>query len=126
VKSLVKEFKEFISHGSVLDLAVGIVLGVAFKAVIDSFVNDVLMAIVGAIVGKPNFNSLTFEIGDGVVFYGRLLTQVITFVLVGLALFLVVKAFNTFRRKEEKEPESSEKDVLVEIRDLLANRSSST
>jgi large conductance mechanosensitive channel len=123
VKSLVKEFKEFISRGSVLDLAVGIVLGIAFKAVIDSFVNDVLMAIIGAIFGKPNFNNLTFDIGDGVVFYGRLLTQVISFVLIGLALFVVVKAFNTFRRKEEKEPESSEKDVLVEIRDLLANRS---
>jgi large conductance mechanosensitive channel len=123
VASLIKEFKEFISRGSVLDLAVGIVLGIAFKAVIDSFVNDVLMAIVGAIFGKPNFNNLTFDIGDGVVFYGRLLTQVISFVLIGLALFVVVKAFNTFRRKEEKEPESTEKDVLVEIRDLLANRS---
>jgi large conductance mechanosensitive channel len=123
VKTLVKEFKEFISHGSVLDLAVGIVLGVAFKAVIDSFVNDIIMPVIGAIFGKPNFNGMTFEIGDGIVFYGRLLTQVATFVLIGFALFVVVKAFNTFRRKEEKEPESSEKDVLVEIRDLLANRS---
>jgi large conductance mechanosensitive channel len=122
VKSLVKEFKEFISRGSVLDLAVGIILGVAFKAVIDSFVNDVIMPIIGAIFGKPNFNNMTFDIGSGVVFYGRMLTQVATFVLIGLALFVVVKAFNTFRRNEEKEPESTEKDVLVEIRDLLANR----
>jgi large conductance mechanosensitive channel len=116
-----KEFKEFISRGNLLDLAIGIVIGLAFKAVIDSFTNDVLMAIIGAIVGKPNFNNLTLDLGNGVVFYGRLITAIVNFVIIAFALFLVVKAVNTFRRKEEEEPELSEKDVLVEIRDLLSS-----
>ncbi len=122
LKDFVKEFKEFINRGNVLDLAVGIVIGVAFSAVINSFVDDVLMAVVGALVGEPNFNDLTFTIGDGVVRYGAFLTALVNFVLIAFALFVVVKAFNSFRRKEEKEPEASEKDVLVEIRDLLARR----
>jgi large conductance mechanosensitive channel len=122
VHSFVKEFKEFISRGSVLDLAVGIVIGAAFTAVVNSFVNDVLMPIVGAIVGEQNFNDLTFDLGDGVVAYGAFLSAIVNFVLVGFALFLVVKAFNSFRRKEEPEPQLTEKDVLVEIRDLLSSR----
>lgn len=122
LKDFVKEFKEFINRGNVLDLAVGIVIGVAFSAVINSFVDDVLMAVVGALVGEPNFNDLTFTIGDGVVRYGAFLTALVNFVLIAFALFVVVKAFNSLRRKEEKEPEASEKDVLVEIRDLLARR----
>jgi large conductance mechanosensitive channel len=116
---MLKEFKEFISRGSVLDLAVGFIMGVAFSAVITSFVNDVIMAIVGAIVGKPSFNDLTLELGDGVIYYGKFLTAVVNFVIIALVMFLVIKAFNSMREKEEKEPELTEKDVLVEIRDLI-------
>lgn len=119
MKGFVKEFKEFISRGSVLDLAVGIVIGVAFTAVVNSFVNDVLTALIGAIFGKPNFDALTFEIGDGVVFYGRFITVLINFVIIAFALFLVIKAFNALRNTEDPEPTLTEKDVLVEIRDLL-------
>jgi large conductance mechanosensitive channel len=124
VSGFVKEFKEFISRGSVLDLAVGIVIGLAFTAVINSFVNNVLNAIIGAIVGKPNFDKLTFDIGDGVVFYGRFLTALMNFVIIAFALFLVVKGFNALRRKEDPEPTLTEKDVLLEIRDLLQQRQS--
>jgi large conductance mechanosensitive channel len=116
---MLKEFKEFINRGSVLDLAIGFIMGVAFSAVVTSFVNDVIMAIVGAIVGKPSFNDLTLELGDGVVYYGRFLTAVINFVIIAFVMFLVVKAFNAMREKEDKEPELTEKDVLVEIRDLM-------
>jgi len=119
MRSFVKEFKEFISRGNVLDLAVGIVIGVAFTTVVTSFVNDILNAFIGAIVGRPNFDSLTVSIGDGVIRYGAFLTAVLNFVIVAFALFLVVKAFNAFRRKEDPEPEVTEKDLLVEIRDLL-------
>lgn len=119
---LAKEFRDFINRGSVLDLAVGIVIGVAFTAVLNSFVDDILNAIIGAVLGKPNFNDLTFEIGDGVVRYGAFITALINFAIVAFALFLAVKAFNAFKRKEEKEPESTEKDVLIEIRDLLSRR----
>jgi large conductance mechanosensitive channel len=120
VERIIREFKEFISRGSVLDLAVGVVIGTAFTAVIDSFVNDIVNAIIGAVAGKPNFNDLTFDLGNGVVRYGSFLTAVINFLLVAFVLFLAIKAFNRFRRRSELEPETTEKDVLVEIRDLLA------
>ena len=74
---------------------------------IDSFTNDVLMAIIGAIFGEPNFDHLTLSIGDGVVLYGKLLTTIVNFLLIAFALFLVVKAFNSFRRKEDPEPQST-------------------
>ena len=122
MSDFVKEFKEFISRGSVVDLAVGIVIGAAFTAVVNSFVNDVLMALVGALFGKPTFNDLTLDVGDAVVYYGRFIAAVINFVIVAFALFLVVKAINSLRRKEEKAPDLTEKDVLVEIRDLLSSR----
>jgi large conductance mechanosensitive channel len=120
MRSFIKEFKEFISRGSVLDLAVGIVIGIAFTTVVNSFVNDILNAVIGAVVGQPNFDNLTVTIGDGVIRYGAFLTAVANFVIVAFAVFLVVKAFNSFRRQEEAEPEHTEKDVLIEIRDLLA------
>ena len=119
MQNMLKEFKEFINRGSVLDLAVGFIMGVAFSAVVTSFVNDIIMAIVGAIVGKPTFNDLTLEIGSGVVYYGKFLTALINFLIIAFVMYLVVKGFNKMREKEEKEPELSEKDVLVEIRDLM-------
>jgi len=119
VKNMLKEFKEFISRGSVLDLAVGFIMGVAFSAVVTSFVNDVVMAVVGAIVGKPTFNDLTLELGDGVIYYGKFLTAVINFLIIAFVMYLVIKAFNSMRDKEEPEPKLTEKDVLVEIRDLM-------
>lgn len=120
--NVTREFKDFISRGNVIDLAVGIVIGAAFTTVIQSFVDDILNAIIGAVVGKPNFDNLTLEIGDGVIRYGSFLTAVVSFLIIGFALFLVVRAINTMRRQEEEEPSLSEKDVLVEIRDLLASR----
>jgi large conductance mechanosensitive channel len=120
VTRFAREFKEFISRGSVVDLAIGIVIGAAFTAVVNAFVQDVLNAVIGAVVGKPNFDDLTFNIGDGVVFYGRFLTAVINFVIIGFALFLVVRAINSFRRPEPPAAQQlTEKDVLIEIRDLL-------
>jgi large conductance mechanosensitive channel len=119
MRAFVREFKEFISRGNVLDLAVGVVIGIAFTTMVNSFVNDILNAFIGAVVGKPNFDDLTITIGDGVIRYGAFLTAVVNFLIVAFALFLVVKAFNTFRRKEEDEPQHTEKDVLIEIRDLL-------
>jgi large conductance mechanosensitive channel len=119
MRAFIREFREFITRGNVIDLAVGIVIGVVFTAVVNSFVDDILAAIVGAAVGEPNFNDLTLEVGDGVLRYGAFLTAVVNFLIIALALFLVVKAFNTLRRDEEPEPEHTEKDVLIEIRDLI-------
>jgi len=124
MKGFVGEFKKFISRGGVLDLAVAIVIGLAFTTVVNSFVDDILNAFIGAVVGKPNFNDLTLEIGDGVIRYGSFITALINFVIIAFALFLVVKAFNSLRTKEENAPDKTEKDILVEIRDLLSSRSS--
>ena len=119
MRKVAGEFKEFISRGRVVDLAIGIVIGAAFTTVVNSFVKDVLNAFISAVIGKPNFNALTLEIGDGAISYGRFLTAVINFLIVGFALFLVVKGTNVLRRRQDPEPAHTEKDVLIEIRDLL-------
>ena len=122
---MLKEFKDFISRGNVLDLAVAVVIGAAFGAVVNSFVDDVLMQLVAAVVGQPDFSSLTIDVGDSVVRYGSFLTVLINFVLIGGAVFLVVKAVNAAKGpQQEEEAAPSETDLLAEIRDeLRAQRS---
>ena len=127
LRRFLREFQQFISRGSVIDLAVGIVIGAAFTAVVNSFVQDVLNAFIGAIVGKPNFDDLTVGIGDGVINYGRFITAVINFLIIAFALFLVIRAVNSMRKPEPPEAaQITEKDVLIEIRDLLAEADRST
>ena len=96
---MLKEFKEFVLRGNVLDLAVAVILGVAFGAVITSFVNDVLMAILGGLLGQPNFAALSFTVGDAQVYYGAFLNALVNFLLVALALFLIIKAINRAKRR---------------------------
>lgn len=115
---MLEDLKKFLLRGNVIDLAVAVVIGVAFGAVVTSLVNDVIMAIVGAIFGKPNFDNLTLDIGDGVVFYGRFLTAVLNFLIIGTALFVVVRiAEQLFVQEEAAKP--TEVDLLTEIRDEL-------
>jgi large conductance mechanosensitive channel len=90
--TLLKEFREFALKGNLVELAVAFVLAVAFAAVVTSLVNDVIMQLVAAIVGKPDFSSLTLSIGDGVIRYGSFLTALVTFLIIAWILFLVVKA----------------------------------
>ena len=82
MSQLVADFRKFITRGNVLDLAVAVVIGVAFNAVVTSLVDDVIMQIIAAIVGEPNFNDLTFTLGEGVIYYGRFLTALINFLMV--------------------------------------------
>jgi large conductance mechanosensitive channel len=89
---VIREFREFALKGNLLELAVAFVLGVAFAAVVTSLVDDVIMQIVAAIIGKPDFSDLTFSIGEGVIRYGSFLTAVVTFVIIAWVLFLIVKA----------------------------------
>ena len=89
---LLRDFRAFALRGNVLELAVAFVLGVAFAAVINSFVNDVLMNLIAAVAGRPNFSDLTFSIGDGVIRYGSFLTALVTFLIIALVLFLIVQA----------------------------------
>lgn len=130
MSNLITEFKAFVNRGNVVDLAVAVVLGAAFTAVVTAFVDGVLMPIVAAIVGQPDFNSLTIDIGDAKILYGVFITAVVNFVLVAFAVFLVVKALNEMQRRraqgeapaEEEPPAPTEAELLTEIRDLLAGR----
>lgn len=123
VKQIARELKEFLMRGNVVDLAVAVVVGAAFTTVVASFTNDVLMQLVAAIFGKPNFDDLTFEIGKGVIFYGKFLTALINFALIGTVVFFVVKAINTLAPMKEEQLEATEVELLGEIRDLLSTRS---
>src|SRR4051812_28054370 len=89
---MLKEFRSFLFRGNLLDLAVAVVLGVAFQGVVNSFVKDVVTPLIAAVVGQPNFDSLTFGIGDGIVHYGRFLTALLNFVIVAAVIFLLLKA----------------------------------
>ena len=127
MKGIIEEFKEFINRGNVIDLAVAVVLGAAFGAVITSFTNDIFGGLLGAIGGQPSLASFSFTIGAGEIRWGAFLDSIISFLIIALAIFLVVKAINTLQsklsRKGEDEPEETEIDVLREIRDQLRGRS---
>jgi large conductance mechanosensitive channel len=94
LKSIPLEFKEFAFRGNMLDLAVGIILGVAFGGVVNSLAEDVLLNIVAAVAGKPDFSQLTLRLGQGVIRYGSFLTTVVNFTIVAFALFLIVRPAN--------------------------------
>jgi large conductance mechanosensitive channel len=87
---MIRGFKEFILRGNVIDLAVAVVIGAAFGAVIKSFVDDILMQVIAAIGGQPDFAALSFKIGEGVIKYGSFLNAVISFLLVAAAVYFIV------------------------------------
>jgi large conductance mechanosensitive channel len=124
---MLKEFREFVLRGNVVDLAVAVVMGAAFGAVVTAFVADIITPIIAAIFGNPDFSGLTFTINGSVFRYGAFLNAVISFLLIATAIFFfVVKPVNTLmarrKAKEEPPPEAPPEDVqlLTEIRDLLA------
>jgi len=120
---VIQEFKDFINRGNVLDLAVAVVLGAAFGAVVTSFVDDVLMQVIAAIGGQPDFSSLAIDLGDGELRYGAFLTAITSFVLIAFGVFIVVKAVNALKREKAEEPAGpSEAELLTQIRDLLQER----
>lgn len=132
-KGLAGEFKEFALRGNVVDLAVAVVIGAAFGAVVTAFVEDLVTPVIAAIAGEPDFSSLTFTINDSNFFYGHFLNAVISFLSIAAAVFLfVVKPLNVLleRRKQAMaagaEPEaatlSDEALLLAEIRDLLRSQ----
>ena len=131
------EFKEFISKGNVLDMAVGVVVGSAFTAIVNALVDNVLMPLVGALIAGINFQDLGFHIPWGnhpYINIGAFLSAVITFLITAFCVFLIVKAVNTmrnltFKKKEEEKKEEPEKvapdiALLTEIRDLLKQQQS--
>ena len=136
MKKIVNEFKEFISKGNVLDLAVGVIIGAAFQKIVTSLVNDILMPIIGMIIGGHDFTDLTLKFKDATINYGIFIQNIIDFLLMALCIFLIVKVFNTIKdnaekkikKQEEKEEvtevvKSNEELLLEEIRDLLKKNS---
>jgi large conductance mechanosensitive channel len=105
---MMKEFKEFIAKGNVVDLAVGVIIGGAFQAIVNSLVNDILMPIIGVITGGIDFSSLSIKVGEASINYGMFIQNIIYFLIVAWVIFLMVKAINKMRRKEEAEEEKKE------------------
>ena len=121
-----KEFREFAVKGNVVDLAVGVIIGAAFGKIVSSLVADIVMPVIGILVGGIHYEDLVFEVGDAQVTYGKFLQNVVDFIIVALVIFMMVKAINHFRRKAEKEspaaPPARQEQLLEEIRDLLKRK----
>ena len=129
MRSFLNDFKKFIMRGNVLDLAVAVIIGVAFNMVVQSFANDIIMGFVGAIFGKANFSAVVLHVGHGRVFVGSFMTAIVNFVIVSFAVFLAVKGFEAMqkvRRRGADVPQEVEltvdQELLAEIRDLLRER----
>jgi len=98
--SLGSEFREFAMKGSVIDLAVGVVIGAAFGKIVDSLVNDIIMPIVGILLGGQDFSKLSYKIGEAEIKYGSFIQTTLNFVIIAFVLFMVIKAINKMKRKE--------------------------
>jgi len=129
---MIQEFKEFIKRGNVLDLAVGVIMGGAFGKIVSSVVDDILMPIIGVLVGGVDFKNLKVTVGNATITYGNFLQNVIDFLIVALCIFLIIKLINKFftlhkKEEEEKKEEPKKSDevlLLEEIRDLLKDKES--
>ena len=117
------EFKKFAMKGNVIDLAVGVVIGGAFGKIVSSLVADIIMPLVGLLLGGINFSSLSFPVGDDVIKYGLFIQTVVDFFIIAFSIFMVIRFLNRFKKKEEEEEVVAEVDkkeeLLTEIRDLL-------
>ena len=123
MKAFIREFKTFLNRGNVLDLAVGVIIGGAFKSITDSLTNDILMPLLGLLVNQVSFSDLTLTLGSATIAYGSFIEAVLNFIIMAFAVFCIVKAFNRLHRKKEEAapaPKPSKEELLLaEIRDLL-------
>lgn len=127
---LMDEFKQFIARGNVMDMAVGVIVGGAFKAIADSLTADIIMPILGIFVNANSFAGLCFQVGGAVITYGNFLQAVLNFLIMALVVFLLVKTINAFHRKKDAAPAvppappapSAQEVLLTEIRDLLKEK----
>ena len=104
---MLKEFKEFVMRGNVLDLAVAVIIGGAFGKIISSLVDDILMPLIGLVMGGVNFSGLSFAVGDAVVTWGNFIQTVVDFLIIAFVIFLIVKSANSVKKEEpatEAEP----------------------
>ena len=126
---MVNEFKTFISRGNVVDMAVGVIIGGAFGKIVTSLVNDVLMPLIGVILGGLNFSKLSIKVNDATISYGLFIQSIIDFLIIAICIFIMIKFFEKLKRKEEvkeeikEEPKVNEEvELLKEIRDLLKKK----
>lgn len=132
---MLKEFKAFISKGNVLDLAIGVIIGAAFGKIVSSLVNDVIMPIIGLILGNINFKELKIvlkeannDIPASTLNYGLFIQNIIDFLIIAFIIFLFVKLYSKTKKEDKKEPKqevptlTKDQELLIEIRDLLKNK----
>lgn len=118
MKNLAKEFKDFIAGGNLIDTAIAFILALYIKEVVDSFINGIVLNVLAAIVGKPDFDAIGFDLGDSRIYIGTFITAVVNLVIVGAVLFVVVKGYNKIRKQDDGEV-VTELSLLTEIRDSL-------
>lgn len=124
---MIKEFKEFIMRGNVLDLAVGVIIGAAFSAIVNSLVSDIITPLIVSLTSQSAIGDLAIQIGAATLTYGNFIQAIIDFLIIAFVLFMIIKSANKFKRKnpdmdtEEVEAPTAE-EYLREIRDLLASQ----
>ena len=123
MKGFMTEFKEFINKGNVMDMAVGVIIAGAFGKIVTALVDNILMPIVGMLLGGVNFSELSVTVCDASIVYGAFIQAIIDFLIIAFVIFLLVKNINKMKKEEpaEEEPEETPADIalLTEIRDLL-------
>lgn len=136
---IIDEFKEFISRGNVMDMAVGVVVGGAFSKIVNSLVADIITPIVNMLTGKADVSELSVQIGSATLGYGLFLQSIINFLIISASVFLMIKAINTLnslkdkalpkkedeQEEQEEEAVETEQELLAQIRDLLAAKADS-
>ncbi|UTL72313.1 large conductance mechanosensitive channel protein MscL [Bacillus halotolerans] len=126
-----KEFKTFAMRGNIVDLAIGVVIGGAFGKIVTSLVNDIIMPLVGLLLGGLDFSGLSFTFGDAVVKYGSFIQTIVNFLIISFSIFIVIRTLNQLKRKKEAEEEAvaeaadAQEEPLKEIRDLLKQQTRS-
>ena len=121
------EFKQFIAKGNAMDLAVGVIIGSAFGKIVSSIVDDILMPIIGVLIGGIDFSNLTIKFNNATIKYGNFIQNIVDFLIIAVCIFLIVKLLERLSRKNEEqvveEPKKGENTVLLEeIRDLLKEK----
>ena len=128
---MIKEFRAFITRGNVIDLAVAVIIGAAFTAIVKSLVDDIIMPLIGIVLGGVDFTALVIQVGAATITYGNFIQAIINFVLIALVVFLLVRSINRMQERMAKEKEeaeaappepSAEEKLLTEIRDLLREK----
>ena len=116
MKKIINEFKEFIERGNVIDLAVGVVMGSAFSKIVSSVVDDLLMPVIGVVIGGIDFSSLKITFKNADIRYGLLLNNIINFLIISLCIFIIVKIINKLTRKKETKKDTKVKEVKKSVR----------